>query len=267
MKVFVEGIGLVGPGLAGWQASRAALAGHAPYAPEPTVVPSPSVLPPAERRRVGVPVKLALAAGMEAAQHAGRDPSTLATVFASSSCDPDNVHAICVSLAENAREVSPTRFHNSVHNAPSGYWSIAAHARPASTSLACHDWTFPAGLLEAAAQVCVDADAALLIAYDCAYPQPIAPYHPIGAPFGVALVLAREAGPHALAQIDIALVRDAHADTMTDAALEDVRAHNPAARSLPLLSALAAAAPRCVQIAHVGGNALRIDVRPGEPAC
>ena len=35
--------------------------------------------------------------------------------------DCDNVHAICESLATPERQVSPTRFHNSVHNAAAGW--------------------------------------------------------------------------------------------------------------------------------------------------
>ena len=37
-QVFVEGIGLVGPGLSGWAASRPALAGSQHYAAAPTAV-------------------------------------------------------------------------------------------------------------------------------------------------------------------------------------------------------------------------------------
>jgi aconitase A len=40
MRVFVEGIGLVGPGLNGWPASRALLTGEAVYVEAPTVVPA-----------------------------------------------------------------------------------------------------------------------------------------------------------------------------------------------------------------------------------
>ncbi len=263
MRCALEGIGLIGPGLAGWADGRAVLAGGAYDAQAQTVVPSPALLPPAERRRVGVPVKLALAVGMEAAQHAGRDPAGLPTVFASSSCDPDNVHEICLSLAENAREVSPTRFHNSVHNAPSGYWSIAAKARAPSTSIACHDQTFVAGLLEAAAQLVGEAEAVLLIAYDSPYPWPIGPHHPMTAPMGVALVLAREPGPNSLAQLELALDPAGADDGFDDTALERLRLGNPAARALPLLAAVARGGANRVRLAHVGGNALQVRVQAG----
>jgi hypothetical protein len=81
MLAFVEGLGLVGPGLRGWQASRAMLAGKQAYCSAPAAVAACDLLPAAERRRTGLPVKLALAAGQEAFAGAGRDAN--ATVFAS----------------------------------------------------------------------------------------------------------------------------------------------------------------------------------------
>ena len=39
------------------------------------------------------------------------------------------IHEICEALATDEREVSPTRFHNSVHNASAGYWGIATRSQ------------------------------------------------------------------------------------------------------------------------------------------
>ena len=88
------------------------------------------------------------------------------------------------------RDVSPTRFHNSVHNAPAGYWSIATGARGPSTSLCAHESSFAAGLLEAAIQAHAEATRVLLIAYDLPHPFPLSAVAPVSAPFGVALLLA-----------------------------------------------------------------------------
>jgi len=63
----IEGIGLVGPGLASWKEGREALAGRAAYVAKPTVLPVPEALPATERRRAGKSVKISLAAGLEAA--------------------------------------------------------------------------------------------------------------------------------------------------------------------------------------------------------
>lgn len=263
MRGYLEGVGLVGPGLGGWPASRPVLAGAAPYRPAPTAVAPSEWLPPAERRRAGMPVKLALAAGREALTAAGRDPSQAATVFASSSGDCENVHHMLETLATAERQISPTRFHNSVHNAAAGYWSIATQCRAPSTSLACRDESFAAGLLEAACQAAGDGAPVALIAYDHPYPEPLHAVRPILADFGVALVLAREASGRSLAALDVAFVpEDAQATPMEDSALEALRRGIPAARSLALLAVLARGSAETVILEYVAGTHLRVGVSP-----
>ncbi len=263
MRVFVEGVGLLGPGLDGWQASRALLAGTAAYAATPTVVTASDLLPAAERRRTGLPVKLALAAGCAAFIHAGRDAATTATVFTSSSGDGETLHQICATLASPEREISPTRFHNSVHNAPAGYWSIATRSHAPSSSLCCHDASFAAGLLDAAAQVAVDGKAVALIAYDQPYPEPLHAVRPISASFGMTLVMAPQATEHVFATLDISFVPEkASATRMTDSGLDALRAAVPVARCLPLLAALARGASAVVVLAYGEKNHLRVAVAP-----
>ena len=101
-------------------------------------------------------VKLALAAGLEATRQAGADPAQLPAIFTSSGGDGQNCHEICQALASAERQLSPTRFHNSVHNAAAGYWSIATGATPASNALCAYDASFAAGLLEALTQVAIE---------------------------------------------------------------------------------------------------------------
>ena len=255
LVAWVEGIGVRGPGLCGWLATRDVLAGRASYQPAPTALVAPPLLPPAERRRVGKGVKVALEVGLEACAHSGRDAATLASVFASSSGDGDNCDAICRALATD-RLISPTRFHNSVHNAPSGYWGIAAQSNAPSTSLCAFDASFAAGLMDAATQIACGADAVLLVAYDAPYPEPLHTARPTPDAFGVALVLARERGTKAIARIEIASSA-ASASSITkastrmdDEALEACRTAIPAARALPLLAALA----RARETAHETAN-------------
>ena len=45
MQVFVEGVGLLGPGLNGWDASRPILKGDAPYVDAPTIITASDLLP------------------------------------------------------------------------------------------------------------------------------------------------------------------------------------------------------------------------------
>ncbi|MDB5804352.1 MAG: hypothetical protein JWN73_1674 [Betaproteobacteria bacterium] len=242
-RVYVEGVGLLAPGLQGWAAGSPVLAGREAYAPAPTVVPASELLPAAERRRAGLPVKLALAVGQEAFANAARNAGDTATVFTSSSGDGENLHKICETLASAEREISPTRFHNSVHNAPAGYWSIAVGARAASASLCGHDASFAVGLIDAVAQVATEDTAVALISCDQPYPQPLDGARHIAASVAIGLVLTPKPSSRSLAAIDITLApKDGAESTMDDARLETLRLGVPSARALPLLAAIAKAA-------------------------
>jgi len=173
--------------------------------------------------------------------------------------DGQNCHEICEVLATAERELSPTRFHNSVHNAPAGYWGIATGATAAANSLCAHDASFGAGLLEALCQVAVDHTPVLLIAYDASYPEPMRSVRPIPDAFGVALLLAPGANGPSLARLELAW-SEAPADRMADAALESLRASIPAARSLPLLAQLARAVPGRVLIDYLDGACIALEV-------
>jgi hypothetical protein len=263
MRAYVEGVGLIGPGLPGWLAGSAVLAGREDYRFTPTAIPASELLPPAERRRIGIPVKLALAAGAEAFAGARCDAAATATVFASSAGDCDNLHQMCEALATPERQVSPTRFHNSVHNAAAGYWSIAMRSRSSSTSLCCHDNSVAAGLLEAACQVASGGGPVALIAYDHPYPEPMNAARPIGASFGMALLLAPQASDRAVAGIDVVFLPGRAAATpIADSGLEALRRGVPAARSLPLLSALARGSSGTVILEYVEGTHLQVALTP-----
>lgn len=255
LEVSVQGIGLLGPGLADWATAAPVLAGLQPWQQAPTVIPPPARLPPTERRRAGAIVKLAFAVAEQAVAAAGADASTLATVFTSSSADTANCHALCEALAQPERIVSPTRFTNSVHNAAAGYWHIAAGSRAASTSLAAFDGSFAAGLLEAAAQAAATGRPVLLVAADLPYPQPLQAARPLPEAFGVALVLAPAGAPGGLSRLRLGLLPGAAPSTAClVAGLDELRRAIPAARSLPLLRALARGET---------GQALRLDYLDG----
>ena len=84
MKVYVAGIGVLGPGLQGWAKSAAILRGALPYVAEPLVLDAPAILSGRERRRSSPTIRLALNAAQEAVDQAGIPPGDLATVFGNS---------------------------------------------------------------------------------------------------------------------------------------------------------------------------------------
>jgi len=261
LTAFVDGIGVLGPGLGDWPAAARVLRGEAPWASCPTMLPVPQCLPATERRRMGAPVRLTLAVGLEATSRASASPAALPTVFASSGGDGQNCHEICQVLASSDRRLSPTRFHNSVHNAAAGYWSIATGATAASNALCAYDASFAAGLLEAIAQLAVDRTAVLLIAYDTGYPEPLSRVRPISDAFGVALVLSPTRGAASLAQLS-AVPATGPADCMADAEFESLRRSIPAARSLPLLALLARGTCGRVAIEYLDDTSVAVELSP-----
>ena len=262
IRVGVEAVEILGPGLAGWVRSQPILTGLSPYRSEPTVLEAPALLSPAERRRAIPSVKLALAVGLAAVGRSGYAPNTLPAVFASSGADGTTIDAILAALARPEREVSPTQFHNSVHNAPSGYWGVAVQSREAVTSLSGFDASFAMGLLEAGVQTVSGGKPVLLVAYDVPYPHPLDSVRPIGSSFGAAFVLSPAASNRACAELHIRM-SETPDDTShcADADLEHLRRGNPAARCLPLLVMLAAGSTGSVQLDLTHG-ALDIAVVP-----
>lgn len=263
MRVYVEGLGLYGPGLAGWTASMPILAGTQEHVPEPTGAPPSALLPPNERRRAAQTVRLALAVGAEAFAASGRDAATTPTVFTSSGGDGETIHEILSVLASSNRELSPTRFHNSVHNTPAGYWGIATGSRAPSSSLCCHDDSFAAGLLEAVVQATTEGRTVALIAYDVQYPAPLSEVRPIGAPFAVALVLAAEPSAASVAAVALSVrAQSAAVSTLSSPSLEALRRSTPAARSLPLLTVLARRMTADVVLDYLAELELALSVTP-----
>ncbi|MDE2089393.1 MAG: beta-ketoacyl synthase chain length factor [Gammaproteobacteria bacterium] len=264
MRVYAAAAGLAAPGLDGWNASREVLAGRAPYRERPARRPVPALLPAAERRRSTATVHLALQVAHEALENAGLEERGVATVFASSGGDYDTIHQLCQALAAPPRAVSPTRFHNSVHNAGAGYWGIAAGMHAPSTALAGYDGTFAAAMLEAAAQVVVEGDPVLLVVYEQVPPEPLRAHRPLRGEFGAALLLTRERGQGSLAALDVAIEPepDTASSRMDDPGLEALRGGNPAARALPLLAALARETPATVALDYIDARLLRVRCTP-----
>jgi len=260
MRCAVAGVGLIGPGLPGWAAGRAVLAGDAPWVSGPVPLPPPASLPPTERRRTSAAVRLALAAAAEAAAEAGIAADTLDTVFASSNGDGAVVGAILEALSTPDGAISPTQFHNSVHNAAAGYWGIAAGSMRPSVSLGGHDDSFATGLVQAAAAVVARGAPVLFCAYDAPLVAPLDAKRPTEAPFAAALVLVPAGG----AGVPLTVAMAEAAEAPSAGPFDALMASNPAARALPLLRAIAAGRAARIGMPLSDGGAVVIDA--GAPA-
>jgi hypothetical protein len=258
------GIGVFGPGLADWSAARQVLSGTAPYVRADNAAPASSLLPAAERRRATPSTRIALTAAQQALTHARLDATDVPAVFGSSSGNPDIIHDICAMLAAGDYQISPTKFHNSVHNAASGYYSIAVASHRAVTSLCALDGTAPAALLETAVQAIAAQTPVLMVCYDLPYPFPLSEARPTIDAWALALVLAPAALEPAVAHLTLIDGAEPQAaDTaLTDIALESIRLGNPTARMLPLFAALAQPGLSEVVLRQGNSRPLQVMVAP-----
>jgi hypothetical protein len=236
LQATIEGIGFWAPGLPSWDAARAYANGGELVADAPGR-PSPQLLAPNERRRAPEPVAVALEVALAACTAAGREPVALPSVFASASGDLVITDYMCATLASDPRSISPTRFHNSVHNAAAGYWTIGTGAMQPATAISAGDATFPQALMEALAQLASGADAVLLAAYDGASAGPLKQVVPSEGLLGAAMVLsqhARDGSPVLVVELD-----DDRGEAAASGMLAKHAAGNAMAQMLPMFDALA----------------------------
>ena len=262
MQVFVKSVGIAGPGLDGWTASRPVLAGLSEYRMAPTSYSIPDILSAAERRRSSRSARLAITAAQEALRAGELRGDDIATVFASSDGDGDMTHHICESLAGPIRDVSPTSFHNSVHNAPAGYWSIATGSRLSSISICAYDVSFAAGLIEAAAYATVERQPVMLIASDLPFPAPLHTIRPVEESFAAALLLSPTATGRTFMRWEIHLEPHRTITAFPEGMPEDL-CSNPAARCLPLLAVLAGRTAETVILEYSDDSDLVVLCEPG----
>jgi Beta-ketoacyl synthase, N-terminal domain len=241
--VWVEAIGILGPGLEGWSAARAVLRGEAAYVATPPAIPSPSIIPPRDQRRCSNTVRLALHVAQQTIQAAGFDATATPSVFAYTAGDGQVVHRLLTALSKPDKPVSPTDFHNSVHNAPAFYWALGTGCQQASSSISAARHCFAAALLKAASQCLVDATPALMVCFDYPLPEPLAASYPLLAPLAIGLALSPSRTSRSLARLELDWDTGTNAEAERPMA-EDLHAlwsGNPAGHGLPLLELIARA--------------------------
>jgi hypothetical protein len=239
----VTGLSVRAPGLGPWPQSSAVLAGSVPHDPDATLeLPPPALLSPNERRRAGLVVKLALTVCEEASRMAGHAPGALPGIFGSSNGDGAVVHELLDALSGPDQALSPTRFHNSVHNAVAGYWAIATHSAASVTCLGCHDSTFAAALLKAGAEAASLGAPVMLCVYDAPMKLPLGALRTTTIGLAAAFVLepGESAGErHARLRLGFRSGPPGPEPAPRQPALRALWEANPMGRSLVLLEAVA----------------------------
>lgn len=258
---YLEAPSFSAPGLPDWHSAQAVLRDEQPYVANDLPVYQPNLLPPNERRRASPTVRMAFRVAEAVTQASSIVAAELATVFASADGDLSIAQRICAALAEPQRFISPTDFHNSVHNAAAGYWSIASLAKGPATAIAAGDDSFAVGLLEALGMVLIEQHATLLVTYDVPAPAPLLAKRPVRDPAGIALILTPQPTPNTLARLSVApTVTPITTTPMQSAVLEALRLGNPAARALPLLQLLAYRHSGSVALALPNNNGVAIQL-------
>jgi len=161
-----------------------------------------TLLPARLRRRTSKATRLAFAAAERACQQAGIAPAELPVIFCSSLGEIAVTDRLCSDIAAERLPLSPTLFHNSVHNTASGYWSIAVGNRhPAMAMGAGHDG-FALSLVEAWSQLNTVTERLLLVCYEESLPDTmLADNHWIGAAFAFVISTPAAATEEPLASI------------------------------------------------------------------
>jgi hypothetical protein len=266
-QAVIAGIGVCAPGMLDWGVAAGVLRGECAWRRESLPKLDVPMLPAAERRRVSPAARLAIAAASQAIAPWPADRrSSVATVFATADGDGQVLASTLQTLSQDAAAMSPTLFHNSVFNAPAGYWTIANQSRARSTTVSAGPGSFAAGLLEAAIEIEVTRSAILLVATDMPFPPLLAPFEITGEAFACALLLAPGTDATAPGQgtlrIELREGDAVHADARVDGAIAAAFQGNPASRALPLLAVVAAGAAAVVDTPYVDGCRVEIAYAP-----
>jgi len=254
---------VIGPGFEDWAHCRAVLSAKAPYEPKELPKLVPALLSGNERRRATPTIKLALSMAEQAIAGLDVEPDTLSSVFASSDGDLRIVDRVCADVLLPGQPVSPTQFHNSVHNAPAGYWTIATKSQHPSNSISAGRSTFAVGIMEAVTLAAVEGGTVLLVAYDHPVSGALDALAGIKIPFGIAILLsATETTPcEAIVEI-VAIITKQTPGRMQSEALDTLCEGNAAAYGLLMLEAIANNSAQDVLLPFSANKQLQLNVKP-----
>ncbi|MCK4708697.1 MAG: beta-ketoacyl synthase chain length factor, partial [Gammaproteobacteria bacterium] len=238
--MFIQSIGIVGSGFNNWQQAKAILNNDGSFVPDQTDKYKITILKPNEARRTSTTIKIALQTAEETLSNSSFTADQLFSVFVSSDGDPNILQSICEELSTDDKFVSPTQFHNSVHNAPAGYWSIGQQSMQGINSIACGDCSVAGALIEADSLLQTGENAVLVVCFDIKSPTPLDSARTIKYSLSSSMILTRKATTESLfsIELDIQPVKSNRITLMTDPVLEKLRIDSPTSRGLPLLQTL-----------------------------
>lgn len=259
----VLGIGAWGPTFHSWQNLSALLRGQS-LDIEASKGPKPEIIPANERRRAPLPVRLAVESSWQACQAAAIDAKELTSVFVSGLGDTQLTDYMCRTLAGENKALSPTKFHNSVHNAAAGYWTISTGCMQAANSVAGFQESVSLTLLEALIQCQAEHRPILLTFYDAPCSEVLRDLMKNEIAFAASLVIApadiiAPATEKHSAQLQQKNVN--WPDFVADELLQTCYETNPVGRILPLLQSLAQQASCELEMPVSSDTSIKLSLR------
>ncbi|MBL4762125.1 MAG: beta-ketoacyl synthase chain length factor [Gammaproteobacteria bacterium] len=254
MRFFIESVAILSPGLESWPEAKKVFAGKLPYKTEHSIQPSSALIPANIERRCSASTLLSVHVAELTLHHSAYVMDDINAVFVSSVGDPDIDDRLCVSVAADVPMPSPILFHNSVHNAPAGYWSIATASQSYTNSLAAGNASYIAGFLSAYTQMLSENKPVMLVAYDQPLQGRMADNHILSKPFACSMLLTPEKTGQSLLGCDLDVLTTVPEEGLYDIAAEFEELYKtvPAARALPLLMLLAAPENTTVNLGDPG---------------
>jgi Beta-ketoacyl synthase, N-terminal domain len=255
--IYINSISIAAPSLIGMEQAKPILMGEQQWQLSDFPKLVPQLLPANERRRTTSYIKMAL----QVADEANQNVESLPAVFASSCGDLSIIDHVCNSVMQRPKYVSPIQFHNSVHNAPAGYWAIAGKSSAASTSISTGNTTFSSGLLEAVTQALLQQQDVLYVAYDYPATAPLNKKTNISQAFATAFVLSPRRDETSYGCIKLSISNNSEGKSLcVNESLIALQKSNPIADSLPLLEALCLKNTTTLYLPYLNNSKLQIDI-------
>lgn len=258
--MYIQSIGVAGSGFSNWEQAKSILNNEQSISLEQAEKYKITILKPNEARRTSTTIKIALQSAEESLSQASFEADQLFSIFVSSDGDPNILQSICQELSTEDKFVSPTQFHNSVHNAPAGYWSIGQQSMRGINSIACGDCSVSGALIEAASLLKTGGNAVLVVCFDVKSPAPLNTARSIKYSLASSMILTRSETAESLFSIDFDLkpVEKGPVTQMTDPLLERLRTDSPAFRGLPLLKSLSSLNSDEIILAYSDSSSLHL---------
>ena len=201
----LRAVGVWTPGFAdadAWAQREVAGASELPVAQAPRA----ELLPPMLRRRTSLMTRMAAEVAAQAIARAGFDAAAVAMIYGSVYGEIRTTLDLLEALLVADAPLSPTKFHNSVHNTAGGYVSISTKNRGGNAALTAGRSTLAMGLLECAGLLGSTPEPAVLVLAEESLPEPLADGRAYG-PLAAAFALGREGGPAVAGSLSVRTCR------------------------------------------------------------